>query len=705
MGARRHNIVVLAFVVSFVVSLAASAQASPQAMGDGFRALEAGKFEKAYAIAQQIPPKKIINRDYLNYLRGESALQLGKTVQAEALFKKLLSNKSSVFSQRAGWRYADALWKQKKYRPATGRYFALVNQFAGKRLSPGDVGLARYRIALGYWEQGKAEESKAAFRRFIKLHPEHSMHAKAVSFATKKFGAAAVYMSPQEMMERAKVLSKRHLWKRAVIELDRVKSADKDITRQIQFQRAMTYFAMRRQYKQVGETLVSIYGELGSDAAEALFHGARALSRADEDKRAIGFYQRVVKEYPRSKWAAEAQFLSGWLEFNLGNYGEAVPYLEKLQKQYPRSKWASQGRWFLGFSYYLAGQFVQASAHLSWLASQSGKWKGGKGRYWLARAQQKNGDERFREEYKAVIKKYPLSWYALLARSRLKESGEKVPMFLGPNKVAPSMTISAKAKMRSYPLIRRVSELQRAGLLSYAAQEMRRGEKQFLRKFRKKGGVAFLLEEYTKSGNFHRPYRLASAYSRGALNRKPEGHAKKWWQYAYPRAYRSLVEKWQTEANNPPLYLYSIMRKESGFDPYVLSYADARGLLQMIPATTKRVVEELGMEYNEDLLYKPSPNIRTAAWYNGKLYHKFRKQIPLSVGSFNSGPRPVMRWIDKNGERPMDEFVELVSYRQTREYMKKVTENFARYQLLYEGKEYWQPLIVDKNYVRDELTY
>ena len=43
-------------------------------------------------------------------------------------------------------------------------------------------------------------------------------------------------------------------------------------------------------------------------------------------------------------------------------------------------------------------------------------------------------------------------------------------------------------------------------------------------------------------------------------------------------------------------------------------------------------------------------------------------------------------------------------YTQTREYMKKVTENFARYRYLYSGEIYEQPLTVEK-YVVDQLTY
>jgi soluble lytic murein transglycosylase len=125
----------------------------------------------------------------------------------------------------------------------------------------------------------------------------------------------------------------------------------------------------------------------------------------------------------------------------------------------------------------------------------------------------------------------------------------------------------------------------------------------------------------------------------------------------------------------------------------------------MIPPTTKRVVAALGMEYTSDMLYDPELNIKTGSWYIGRLLAKFRAQIPIGAGSFNSGPGPWMRWLDKNGDRPMDEFIELVPYRQTREYAKKVTETYARYLYLYTREIYHQPLTVQRDYIVDDLTY
>ena len=125
----------------------------------------------------------------------------------------------------------------------------------------------------------------------------------------------------------------------------------------------------------------------------------------------------------------------------------------------------------------------------------------------------------------------------------------------------------------------------------------------------------------------------------------------------------------------------------------------------MIPPTTERVARQLKIPYDAGRLYEPAYNIQTGSWYIGRLLQKFKGQIPIGAGSFNCGPRPVMKWLDQHGDREIDELVELVPYRETREYMKKVTENFARYQYLYEHKVYEQPLTVDRHYLDNSLTY
>ena len=64
-----------------------------------------------------------------------------------------------------------------------------------------------------------------------------------------------------------------------------------------------------------------------------------------------------------------------------------------------------------------------------------------------------------------------------------------------------------------------------------------------------------------------------------------------------------------------------------------------------------------------------------------------------------------MRWLKQNGTRPLDEFIELCPYVQTREYMKKALEIYARYLWLYQGNDYLPGLAVDAAWLDDGIEY
>jgi soluble lytic murein transglycosylase len=569
--------------------------------------------------------------------------------------------------------------------------------------SVGDVGTALFRIA----EVRSGAGALAAYRDFVLAHPGHPLAPRAEQILVKR---GAPPLTAAERLERAKRLTTAHLWDESVAELsliDRATLPDA-LRRQHDYWLGTTLFKMRRRYGEAGKLLLGVYPELGGSAAEAMFHGARALSRADRDDEAIVWYHKVVATYPTTRWAEEAQFLAGWLEFNRGRYRKAIAPLEDSLRRYPRSKWYDDTLWFLGMSHYFLGEWAKARVRLEALAKYRGALEGGKGMYWLARI-----DERLADKpaaitgYTATVERYPFSWYAMLARARLAQLGVTIGPFgvADPKPRGPALAATVTTALASDPLIARADELIAAGLVIDAGRELARGERAFLGRHDRSAAFAMLLDRYRRAGNFHRPWMLAIVYGAKALGGPAIDDARRWWEHAYPRAYRELIEKYGKLGDNPEGYLYSIMRKESGFDPHVLSYADAQGLLQMIPATTRRVARELGIPYDPGRLYEPAYNVQTGSWYIGRMLQKFKGQIPIGAGSFNSGPRPVMKWLERNGDREIDEFVELVQYTQTREYMKKVTENYARYRYLYQGEVYDQPLAVDKHYLRNQLTY
>ena len=89
------------------------------------------------------------------------------------------------------------------------------------------------------------------------------------------------------------------------------------------------------------------------------------------------------------------------------------------------------------------------------------------------------------------------------------------------------------------------------------------------------------------------------------------------------------------------------MQKESAYNPHDVSYADAIGLLQMIPPTSRRVGEKIDYPYTDDILYDPEGNIRFGACESPETFmyeqrsHSYCVQVSFSIrelrGIFGSG--------------------------------------------------------------------
>ncbi|MGE0546506.1 MAG: transglycosylase SLT domain-containing protein [Kofleriaceae bacterium] len=692
---------IAAAVVALVAFTPPAAAGSPaKQLGAAYTAYDRGDLESARAQLKRLDDSALANVDYALWLRGMVALRTGELPAAKTAFDKLAKRGSSRYAREVPWRLADIAWARGD-RAGAARSYARLIAAAGAS-DVGDLGTAKFRIA----ETKTGEAAIRALREFLLDHPSHPL---AESAHDKLLALNAPELTLAERIERGKRLTGAHLWDEAIVELSLLPAQlPADLALQRDYWLGTTLFKMRRRYADAGRLLLSVYPRMGKSAAEAMFHGARALSRADRDDEAIDWYRKVVAAYPHTAWAAEAQYLSGWLELNRGRYRQAIAPLEESLRRYPKSKWVDDALWSLGMSHYFLGEWDRARVRLEALARRGGSLEGGKGMYWLARIDQKlDRKPDAIAGYSATVKRYPFSWYSLLARARLKALGIEMGPFGEPNPAprGPKLRATVDESLARDELIRRVDELIAAGLGTDAGYELSRGERGFLKRHDRGAAFAMLLDRYRKAGNFNRPWMLAVVHGGGALAGPPQGDARRWWENAYPRAYHALVEKHQAVGNNPDGYLYSIMRKESGFDPHTLSYADAQGLLQMIPATTRRVSKDLKLPFAPGRLYEPDYNIQTGSWYIGRLLAKFKGQIPLGAGSFNSGPRPVMRWLDAYGDREIDELVELVPYTQTREYMKKVTENYARYRFLYNNEVYEQPLTVDRRYLDDRLTY
>src|SRR4029077_10961724 len=129
---------------------------------------------------------------------------------------------------------------------------------------------------------------------------------------------------PADRRRRAESLTKDRHWDEALAELGKLPATlPEELAAERDYQIGMTKFHMRRDYAKAGELLLATVPHLtGDKAASAAFHGARALSRVDRDDEAIAGYHKVIAEFPHSRFAAEAQYLAGWLDYNRGRFKE-----------------------------------------------------------------------------------------------------------------------------------------------------------------------------------------------------------------------------------------------------------------------------------------------------------------------------------------------------------------------------------------------
>jgi tetratricopeptide (TPR) repeat protein len=413
-----------ALVLWATVTAARADDDAARQLGRAFAAYDAGDLAGARAALTGLTPDRLANPDYLLWLRGQIALLDGQPADAAVDFAALMATPDSRFARAAAWRAADAAWEQGQRADAAAAYQRL--RAAADADEHADLGVVAYRIALA---AGDADPTRgqAALRGFLRAYPTHPLAADA-DRALAAAGAAPTY-SDDDRIERAQRMISAHAWDGAVAELAQIDArAPKAIRIRRDYWLGTALFKMRRRYADAGKLLLGVADDMRS--AEALFHGARALSRADHDDDAIRHYREVVKRYPKTAWAEEAQYLTGWLEFNRGDYRAAIAPLAETIRRYPKSKWMDDALWFLGMSHYLVGDPAAALPHLAKLAARSGSLEAGKGAYWQARALDAlHRDGEATPIYQRIVGRWPFSWYALLATARLAERGVTIGPF------------------------------------------------------------------------------------------------------------------------------------------------------------------------------------------------------------------------------------------------------------------------------------
>lgn len=141
----------------------------------------------------------------------------------------------------------------------------------------------------------------------------------------------------------------------------------------------------------------------------------------------------------------------------------------------------------------------------------------------------------------------------------------------------------------------------------------------------------------------------------------------------------------QLEHSVPTELVLAIARRESEFDPRVISPVGARGLMQVMPGTAQEVAGWLDVEYSETkLLTDPIYNAVLGATYLERLSQQFDGNAVMIAAGYNAGPSRPIRWMEERGDPRRDQmdvidWIEHIPFTETRNYVMRVTESLPIY--------------------------
>jgi soluble lytic murein transglycosylase len=131
--------------------------------------------------------------------------------------------------------------------------------------------------------------------------------------------------------------------------------------------------------------------------------------------------------------------------------------------------------------------------------------------------------------------------------------------------------------------------------------------------------------------------------------------------------------------------VYGLSRQESEFDPAVVSSAGARGLMQLMPATARRVARQISVPYSpRRLTSDPAYNAMLGSAHLGDLIDGYTGSYVMSVAAYNAGATHVGEWVSQFGDPrstavdPVD-WIENIPFTETRNYVQRVMENLEVY--------------------------
>ena len=619
--------------------------------------------------------------DYVRLWIAQAQFNLGDAREAAVLLESIpLAVPDSNIMAKAAYKTGEA-WYQASACQESTAWFIKALAMNDKDLAAPQAYLRRGACRL---RENNIAEGRELLQQVWVRFPYAPEAKEAETVLSSNLGGETWTVQPSDRLTRAQAFLGQAFHAEAIEELKKFLVVDPHSPRRSEAKLKLGIAQVRlKQYDQARDTFRALAKDGGPESHEAAVWLARVYLRQGQGDKLV----EAGRVLPSTSLSAEQKgqitlFVGMWLE-DQKQYDEAIVKYHQVAKQGEPAAQRAEGQWRVGWVYYRTGRYREAAEGLRALAEQHDSEFEPQALYWLGRAGEQHQQPEAQEYYKKLCQRHRFTYYCQLARERMKggpdsEIPPDVTMVSAdpPKEGEPAVTITTRADIAQQTAYRRAIELKTLGLDADAAHEVAVLTERYSRDPDALVALSTMLNEV---GAYHQALRLARARFRDQLERTGGTVAPSLWNVAYPTGLLPTI-KLQGAKGVDPYLIAAIIREESQYDVKAVSRVGAIGLMQVMPATANTVAQRVGLPaVGREDLFDQETNIRIGVRYVEQLLEQFSGNLVYTIASYNAGPLAVGNWISQYRGQGQDEFVELIPYQETRQYVKRVLRTYREY--------------------------
>ena len=651
---------------------ASRSAASFEPLVSGVKRFQDGDFAGALLLVSRPSLANTALADYASYYTGLAQLRLGRTADARRTFDAIIDRKPPGYVASAAGLAAGEAAEAAGDFPAALRIYERIASQKGSVTDDVLTRLARTALAAG----DRAKAAQAYLRVYFEFPLTEAAITAGQQLATLQDQFARTSYKPD--LGRAQLLFGAKRYDDAKAAFAAIRSeADGDDRELIDLRIAECDFYLKR-HAAARDGLVS-YLERASRKAEARFFHLSALRELGDRDQYIAQTAALVADFPDSSWSEEALNNLGTYQILQDEGDAAAETFKELYARFPTGPRAERAAWKYGWDAYKKGNYAETirvfeSASLAFPRSDYRP----SFLYWSGRAHAKLGHgQQADSRLRLVYTDYANSYYGRLAERQLARAGDAAPreeVRLVSHEQAPALDVKP---IPTEPVIRL---LLANGLYDDALAELQYAQRAWGSSSRVDATIAWI---YHQKGELRRAISLMRRTYPQFLTAGGQQLPAEILQVIFPLAYWDSIRKYSAQRDLDPYIVAALIAQESTFDAQAKSVANAWGLMQIVPATGRKLARAAGVRrFSTASLTNPEINIRLGTLYFSELVSQFGGTY-YALASYNAGDTRVVKW---KAERPgldEDEFIDDIPFPETQNYVKRILGTAEDYRRLY----------------------